>query len=324
MDSQDKNKVLSGAKFEIKTLAGDKVAEITTGEGGLAVYNNLPYGEYKIVEVQAPQGYKILNKEKTFKIETDGQAIFEEFTNELIQGEVILEKVDSVDSAIKLKDAHFNIMDKNNNVVGNIITGEDGLGKANLIPGNYTLVETKAPAGYVLDKNPIAFEVTSDVSKPVKIQAKNKLDKGEVIIIKVDMEDNNKRLKGAEFQIKNSEGKVVDTIVSSENGTASSILLPGKYTLKETKAPEGYVLSEDTIPFEITATEKTAITLTMKNKMDTGKVMVKKVDDLDSSKLLSGAEFNIKDASGNIVTTIKTGEEGSASAILVPGSYTLV
>lgn len=324
VDSQDKNKVLQGAKFEIKNLAGDKVAELTTGEDGFDVYNNLPYGEYRIVEVQAPQGYKILNVEKAFKIETDGQATLLEFSNELIQGEVIVEKVDSEDAAIKLKNAHFQIMDKNNNLVENIITGEEGIGKANLIPGNYTLVETKAPAGYVLDKTPIAFEVTSDVSKPIKIQAKNKLEKGEVTVIKVDMDDDNKRLKGAEFQIKNSEGKVVDTIVSSDKGTASSTLLPGKYTLQETKAPEGYLLSKDIIPFEITAGEKTAITLTVKNKLDTGKVMVKKVDVLDSSKLLPGAEFNIKDAAGNIVTTIKTGEEGSASATLVPGNYTLV
>lgn len=324
VDSQDKNKALQGAKFEIKNLAGDKVAELTTGEDGLAVYDNLPYGEYKIVEVEAPQGYKILNGEKDFKIETDGQSILLEFTNELIQGEVIIEKVDSEDAGIKLKDAHFQIMDKNNNLVKNIITGEDGIGKASLIPGNYTLVETKAPAGYVLDKTPIAFEVTSDVSEPIKIQAKNKLEKGEVTVIKVDMDDNNKRLQGAEFQIKNSGGEVVDTLVSSDSGTASSILLPGKYTIQEIKAPEGYILSEDIIPFEITAGEKTAITLTVKNKLDTGKVMVKKVDDLDSSKLLPGAEFNIKDTAGNIVTTIKTGEEGSASATLVPGSYTLV
>lgn len=320
---RDSNKVLAGAKFEIRDSNKNKVAEIVTDKNGIGEYKGLPYGDYKLVEVEAPKGYKVLEGEREIKVQENEKEISFTITNELIKGEVIVEKVDSENPNNKLVDAHFEIKNKSGKVVESIITGKDGIGHANLVPGEYTLIETKAPNGYKLDTNPRSFTVGEDVSKIVKLQVENTLQKGEVVVIKVD-KDSNKKLIGAQFEIKDGTGKIVETIITGEGGTAKVILKPGKYILEEIKAPEGYILSDSKIEFEISAGEKSAITLTVENRLDTGEVIIKKVDSLDESKLLQGAEFEIRDNKGNLITTIKTGENGTASAVLVPGDYTLL
>lgn len=78
---------------------------------------------------------------------------------------------------------------------------------------------------------------------------------GKIEIEKVDAADENIKLQHAEFQVFNQEGKEVGKLITDENGKASLEKLPfGKYTIKEVKAPNGYMLLRDPIEVEITAT----------------------------------------------------------------------
>lgn len=61
-------------------------------------------------------------------------------------------------------------------------------------------------------------------------------------------------MAGAEFDVFNADGKIVDHLVTGADGTAMTKVLPyGKYSLRETKAPTGFVLSKATFDTEIIA-----------------------------------------------------------------------
>ncbi|MED0968631.1 isopeptide-forming domain-containing fimbrial protein [Bacillus paramycoides] len=89
---------------------------------------------------------------------------------------------------------------------------------------------------------------------------------GKIEIEKVDAADENIKLQHAEFQVFNQEGKEVGKLITDENGKASLEKLPfGKYTIKEVKAPNGYMLLRDPIEVEVTAATPTQ-TLKVENK----------------------------------------------------------
>lgn len=252
VDSKDNTKVLQGAKFEIIDLSGNKVAELETGADGIATYENLPYGGYKLVEIQPPVGYKILNPEKSFNINAQGQSVNVQFENQLIEGQVVIEKVDSENENIKLSDANFQVKDVNGNVVvENVITDEKGIGSINLVPGDYTLVETKAPSGYELDTKEVNFTIKPDESTRLKIVNTKKLYQLE--ILKTDA-FGIRPLQGTEFELSNN-GTVLQTLTTVMNEKNASCtftnLLEGNYTLKETKAASGYQLLEAPIDIQI-------------------------------------------------------------------------
>ncbi|PRR79050.1 Collagen binding domain protein [Clostridium liquoris] len=70
-DSKDETKLLSGAVFEVKNSKGEVAAKLTTGLDGLAKIDNLPFGEYKVVEIKAPVEYKLDSKEIKVTINKD-------------------------------------------------------------------------------------------------------------------------------------------------------------------------------------------------------------------------------------------------------------
>nr|WP_199202577.1 SpaA isopeptide-forming pilin-related protein [Listeria seeligeri]QPL19427.1 surface anchored protein [Listeria seeligeri] len=153
--------------------------------------------------------------------------------------------------------------------------------------GDYELYEKSAPSGYVLSKDPIPFTVdenTINGDGVVKVEFGNMAQKGTVNLTKTgekatnakqesnefgelySFEFSQENLAGATFDVvasediitpegtvRASEGEVVDTIISGEDGTVSSKeLYLGKYELIETAASAGYLIDSKPIPFELT------------------------------------------------------------------------
>ena len=324
VDSADENIKLPGAVFEVKDSEGTVVDTITTDENGVGTSKELPYGSYTVAEVSAPSGYELSGEAKNVTIDSNGQIIELTFKNSKLLGSIAIEKVDSEDSEIKLKGAEFKVLNSDGEEVGNIVTGEDGKGSLGSLPyGEYTVIETKAPDGYELSLDLVVVEVNSKAVVYKTITNTKIL--GKINILKVDSADENIKLPGAVFEVKDSQGTVVDTITTDENGVGTSKELPyGSYTVAEVSAPSGYELSEESKNVTIDSNGET-IELTFENTKILGKINILKVDSIDESIKLSGAEFEIRDLEGNTLDTIITNEEGVANSIQLPyGSYIVI
>ena len=321
VDGADEGVKLSGAVFEVKDFQGTVVDTITTDENGVGTSKELPYGSYTVAEVSAPSGYELSGESKNVTIDSNGQIIELTFKNSKLLGSIAIEKVDSEDSEIKLKGAEFKVLNSDGEEVGNIVTGEDGKGSlGSLAYGEYTVIETKAPDGYELSLDLVVVEVNSKAVVYKTITNTKIL--GKINILKVDSADENIKLPGAVFEVKDFQGTVVDTITTDENGVGTSKELPyGSYTVAEVSAPSGYELSEESKNVTIDSNGET-IELTFENTKILGKINILKVDSIDESIKLSGAEFEIRDLEGNTLDTIITNEEGVANSIQLPyGSY---
>ncbi|HGO9429108.1 TPA: VaFE repeat-containing surface-anchored protein, partial [Bacillus cereus] len=248
----DSGKVLPNVEFTVFTEDGKEVQKVVTKENGIANVEGLTYGKYYFLETKTPNGY-IGNKTKyPFEIKEHNKTLTFTVENTEVKGSVKLLKVDNEDISKKLEGAVFELKDESGKVVGEYKTDKNGeINVKDLAYGKYSFVEKASPHGYVLVKEPIMFEI-KEHGKIIELLAVNHLIKGDLEITKVDVADGNNKLPNAEFTIYNEAGKEVVKGKTDDKGIAKFEKLPfGKYTYKETVAPKGYVLNEETFSFEI-------------------------------------------------------------------------
>ncbi|MED1679586.1 collagen binding domain-containing protein, partial [Bacillus paranthracis] len=168
---------LEGAIFKIVDMNGNDVrTDLTTDKDGKISVSDLRPGDYQFIETKAPTGYDLNAKPIPFTI-TKGQSHVTSVTalNSLTTGSMELTKVD-MDHNGTLEGAIFNILNQDGKVVREGLK-TDGHGKLiinDLKPGNYQLVETKAPEGYQLDASPISFTIEKAQAAPLQITVSNK------------------------------------------------------------------------------------------------------------------------------------------------------
>ncbi|EOI6975066.1 SpaA isopeptide-forming pilin-related protein [Listeria monocytogenes] len=276
------NATLSGATFELQTTAGAKLQEnlVTNAEGQVEITNLAP-GNYQFVETKAPTGYQLDKAPVRFTIvfnQTEKLAISKE--NIAKTGSVILTKVDG-SSKEKLAGAEFELRNATGTKVGgNFVTDADGkLVIADLAPGEYSLVETKAPTGYQLDNTPILFAIEFNQVKPITVTKENRAKTGDVILTKVDAKTN-KGLAGAKFELQTKQGQILKTgLTTGINGELKvTNLEPGEYCFVETEAPINYELDRTKIEFTIVFNQISPVPVTKTNKLKVGLVKVAHTD----------------------------------------------
>ncbi|WP_410991024.1 SpaA isopeptide-forming pilin-related protein [Bacillus cereus] len=250
MKVDENKKPLPGAVFTVLNSGQEVMGTITANENGVAELGNLELGTYTVKEVKAPTGYVLDANPKTFEVKT-GEVAVVEMKNEQIKGNVQLLKVDQ-DGKKKLEGAVFILADAKGNAIHEYTTDKDGLIKVdNLKYGEYQFIEKSSPVGYILVKEPIPFSIKEN-GKKIELIAKNTKAKGTIEITKVDVADGNNKLPSAEFTIYDEQGTLVVKGKTNEQGIAKFEKLPvGKYTYKETLAPAGYVINQETFSFEI-------------------------------------------------------------------------
>ena len=163
---------------------------------------------------------------------------------------VIISKQD-ITSKQEVPGATLEVRNANGEVVDTWVSGSEPHYIEGLEPGDYTLTETLAPAGYILSEETIKFTVRDDGVATNVIMYNTKETK--VTKVKISKQDmtTKEELPGATLQIKDKNGKVIDEWVSGSEPHYIEGLEPGDYTLTEKIAPSGYALSEETITFTV-------------------------------------------------------------------------
>lgn len=315
-----KNNALAGAEFHITGANYDVVKK--SNNNGQIELNDLEPGTYTITETKAPAGYELAAAPFTVTV-AENSTFTQTVINEKIVpqvGTIIINKVD--DNNVALTGAAFHITGPNgydemktSNNMGQIELNE-------LAVGEYTVTETKAPAGYDLVATPFKLNVTAQGTTTQTVVNKKEQPKvGQLIIEKID-EQTGTRLKGATFEITGDDYNESFTTNASGQIVVKN-LVPGTYTVKETAAPAGYTLSTDTYDVEVKANETVKQVIT--NKKETASVTLTKFD-AKTYKVLSGAVFNLVDEDGTLVKqALTTDQNGQITVRNLPtGHYQFI
>lgn len=304
------NKPLSNATFQVTTgdgtVVGNSNGMYTTNSDGEILIPNLKPGSYVVTERIAPEGYACDTKPQTIEIGTDGATYKVHFQNQPMCSLVILKK--DADNGNPLSGAQFKVTTSKGDVIGrnNGIFTTDSNGSITisyLAKDSYIVEEVKAPDGYVLEEQ--SKTIALDYGKTYTLEFTNK-KMTSLVIKKVDS-ISGEPLVGAKFAVEKQNGEHVGEYTTDNTGT---ILLPTLdpdwYVVRETKAPEGYILDETPKTVEVKTNVPTVVTF--ENKPLSGIKIVK--TDSETGEPLEGVSFAVSKMNGEKIGTFKTDKEG--------------
>ena len=241
----DTGKALAGVTYRLFDSAGNKIADVTTGSNGKAVFSDLPLGSYTYQEISAPEGYVVDDTKYPITITTGTLNITETRTNVLAKGSLTINKTDA-DTGKALAGVTYRLFDSAGNKITDVTTGTDGMAVFSDLPlGSYTYQEISAPEGYVVDDTKYPITITTETLNITETRT-NTMVKGSLTVRKVDVTGS--PLAGAELLLETStDGQIwteVGKITTDKTGIAqwTDLKLDTQYRVTETKAPAGYTL----------------------------------------------------------------------------------
>ena len=309
---------------------------ITLDENGAATANtDLPFGSYYVKEIATDEHYILSDTQYPFTFEYAGQDTEtveikvndgKPIENKLIYGSVSGMKIDENGEALggaligifKADETEFT---KEHSIMTATSEKDGSFSFAKVPYGKWIVREIEAPEGFVLDDT--SYEVNiGENEQVIEVEITDEYIHGNIELIKVDADYPDNKLTGATFEVYkdvNGDGKLDDgdELIGNLEETATGIyemkeLLYGKYLVKETKAPEGFVLDKGVYSVFI---EKDETTYKVENKAGVGFINEAmkgnlKIKKTSSDGKVEGFTFRVTGVNGydSTFTTDKNGE----------------
>jgi LPXTG-motif cell wall-anchored protein len=307
----------AGATIGLFTTDGtEPILTTVSGEDGSFTFKDVPYGEYVVREIEAPEGFVVDETPYAVSIDKDGVVVEIEITNIRIRGNVQLTKVDADYPDNHLSGAVFEVY-SNGELVGTLEELADGVYEMdNLLYGDYTLKEITAPDGFYLDENAYSFSIKENgVTVVVENEAgKGFINQAQVGSIRIEKTSEDGVLSGFTFRVEGTDATgnaFSQDYVTDENG---QILIEniriGDYVISEVSnaASEKYVLPADVT---VTVHEGKTVVAKFYNELKTTTPDVPKTGDSTNMPLMAVlAGVALLGAGVAAVVTFKKKKEG--------------
>ena len=240
---------LPGAHLKVTDEDGNVVDEWVSTEEAHVIKELVVGKTYTMTETKPADGY-VTAESIELTIENTAEIQKHEMKDDVTK--VQISKTDIAGDQ-EIPGAKLTILDENDQVVESWTSTEEPHYVEKLPIGRYTLREEQAPKGFILTAD-VSFEV-KDTGEIQTVVMKDDATKGKVILNKTDKETG-EPLKGVEFELRDSKGKVLETLKTDAAGHAESILYEiadykdgkyageKKYYLVETKTLDGYTLDK--------------------------------------------------------------------------------
>ncbi len=309
---------LLGAVIAFRQIDGSYFTTATTDHAGLIQLDadQLPLGSYDVYEVSAPEGYELDNTHQT--VDWNGRNDVTLTFKNVRKPKLVIYKCDT-DNLRCLPGATFEVY-RDGQLVTTVTTNDNGVATVpDVTEGYYTVIETVAPAGYVLDStehgiyiDPYDPASSADPQLTITNSSKPRLK-----IRKLDAETQ-QPLSDTTFEVYR-DSALIGSYTTDYNGEVMLVdLMPGTYVVKETAVKDGYVLDPTPQQIEIRA-GKEDYSLTFTNSRKPGLKIVKY--DEQTMQPLSDTTFEVyRDA--ELIGTYTTDANGEIWLYdLVPGTY---
>lgn len=313
IDEVQPAKMLPSCSFEVREMDGTLAGTFTTGLDGTAQVSGLDNGYYVIQETKVPDGYVMESATKTVFVQA-GAVTTVTFSHRDKPYIVVQCFIKGTTSPVPGSVVH--LYNDNGVSIRSGTAGEDGsCCFEDLEPGVYTIKYASAPSGYTIDTPDQTVAVTRAKAGLATLYASRHAS---IVITKLDGETK-EPLAGAVFLIRDSLGAAQETVTTDVTGTAvTKALTPGRYTIHEQFAPDGYVPATTTRSVEVRNNEASLATFTNQKKTA---VVVYAYD--EDGIPMANISYILHDATtGKEVASKLTGAAGTAVfEQLEPGIY---
>lgn len=232
---------LPGAVITVEHIESGQTFTATTSSAGVAIFDEIPLGAYRIQEKTAPVGWQLDDTVYTATV-VAGETTTIPIINEELPGLRII-KYDRK-NMVAMPNVTFAVY-RDGEFLGNFKTDQFGeILIADAEPGTYRAFEVDTgDEGHILDTTPQEVELhAGDGIKELLFF--NDVKPG-LRLVKVDSDDPSKVIPNAVFEIKSVEGTYgPQEFRTDENGEIDlSMLPPGSYVVTE-KSCDGYIIDE--------------------------------------------------------------------------------